>query len=90
MQLLKDREIGVMFWAGRDPVETLRELKALGARCGQIGIPGDFPLAGAAAQWKAALQAEDFPVVVTMDAHGNSLHDKVRQQSREVLERLIA
>ena len=36
------------------------------------------------------IEVEDFPVVVTMDAHGNSLHDKVREQSREVLERLIA
>jgi sugar phosphate isomerase/epimerase len=76
MQLLKDREIGVMFWAGRDPVETLRELKALGARCGQIGIAGDFPLAGAAAQWKAALQAEDFPVVTAFCAYtGESYAD---------------
>lgn len=76
MRLLKDREIGVMFWAGRDPVETLRELKALGARCGQIGIAGDFPLAGAAAQWKAAMQAEDFPVVTAFCAYtGESYAD---------------
>jgi len=76
MQLLRDREIGVMFWAGRDPVETVRELKALGARCGQIGIAGDFPLAGAAAQWKSALQAEDFPVVTAFCAYtGESYAD---------------
>ncbi len=55
MQLLRDREIGVMFWAGRDPVETIRELQALGARCGQIGVAGDTPLAGAAPKWKAAI-----------------------------------
>ena len=52
MQNLKDLEIGVMFWAGRDPHETLRELKALGVRCGQMGIPGDLDLKGAAAAWK--------------------------------------
>ncbi|HXI44339.1 MAG TPA: sugar phosphate isomerase/epimerase family protein [Bryobacteraceae bacterium] len=76
MQLLRDREIGVMFWAGRDPVETVRELKALGARCGQIGIAGDFPLAGAAAQWKSAIQAEDFPVVTAFCAYtGESYAD---------------
>ena len=34
-----------MFWAGRDPAETLEELKSLGVRCGQIGIPGDLDLA---------------------------------------------
>lgn len=76
MQLLRDREIGVMFWAGRDPVETVRELKALGARCGQIGIAGDFPLAGAAAPWKAAIEAEDFPVVTAFCAYtGESYAD---------------
>ena len=76
MQLLRDLEIGVMFWAGRDPVETIRELKALGARCGQIGITGDFPLAGAAAKWKAALEAENFPVVTAFCAYnGESYAD---------------
>jgi sugar phosphate isomerase/epimerase len=73
---LKDREIGVMFWAGRDPVETLRELKTLGVRCGQIGIPGDFALGGAAANWKAALEAEDFTVVTAFCAYtGESYAD---------------
>jgi sugar phosphate isomerase/epimerase len=76
MRLLKDREIGVMFWAGRDPVETLRELKTLGVRCGQIGIPGDFALDGAAAKWKAALEAEDFTVVTAFCAYtGESYAD---------------
>ncbi len=36
------------------------------------------------------IEVQDFPVVVTMDAHGNSLHETVRQQSRQVYERLIA
>ena len=35
------------------------------------------------------IEVQDFPAVITMDAHGNSLHESVRQQSREVLERLI-
>jgi len=60
MQLLKDLEIGVMFWAGRDPGETLRELKSLGVRCGQMGIPGDMPLEGAAGPWKRALEDENY------------------------------
>ena len=76
MRPVTDLEIGVMFWAGRDPGETLRELKAIGARCGQIGIPGDFALDGAAAKWKAALQAEDFPVVTAFCAYnGESYAD---------------
>ncbi len=35
------------------------------------------------------IEVEDFPAVVTMDAHGNSLHDVVRQQSRQALEQLL-
>jgi fumarate hydratase class I len=35
------------------------------------------------------IEVVDFPAVVTMDAHGNSLHEGVRQQSRQVLEKLI-
>ncbi len=35
------------------------------------------------------IEVKDFPAVVTMDAHGNSLHETVRQRSREVLETLI-
>jgi len=69
MQKLKDLEIGVMFWAGRDPHETLRELKSLGVRCGQIGIPGDMPLEGAGAAWKKALADEDFTVVTVFAAY---------------------
>jgi fumarate hydratase subunit beta len=37
-----------------------------------------------------AIEVENFPVVVTMDSHGNSLHDTVREHSKEVLERLIS
>jgi len=36
------------------------------------------------------IETENFPAVVTMDAHGNSLHETVRQQSRQALERLLS
>lgn len=36
------------------------------------------------------LEVERFPAVVTMDAHGNSLHQQVRQSSRLQLEKLLA
>ena len=68
MQLLNELEIGVMFWAGRGPAETLREVMGLGARCGQIGIPGGMPLHGAAAQWKAALDEAGFTVFTVFAA----------------------
>mgnify|MGYP000962561410 CR=1 FL=1 len=35
------------------------------------------------------IEVQDFPVVVTMDAHGRSLHDEIEQQSQEVLNRLL-
>jgi fumarate hydratase subunit beta len=35
------------------------------------------------------IEVQDFPAVVTMDAHGSSLHEEVRQRSRQVLDRLI-
>jgi sugar phosphate isomerase/epimerase len=62
-------EIGVMFWAGREPVETLREVKSLGVRCGQLGVPGGMPLDGAAAAWRAALEREDFTIVTVFAAY---------------------
>jgi len=36
------------------------------------------------------IQVEDFPVVVTMDSHGNSLHDEIQKQSLEKLESILA
>ena len=55
MPVLRDLEIGVMFWAGRDPLQTVREVKALGVRAGQLGITGEMSLDGAAQAWKGAL-----------------------------------
>jgi sugar phosphate isomerase/epimerase len=77
MQGLKDLEIGVMFWGGRDPVETLRENKELGVRCGQIGISGELDIgAKTQAAWKSALEAEQFTVVTVFAAYnGESYAD---------------
>ena len=36
-----------------------------------------------------AFRVQDFPAVVTMDAHGNSLHAAVLEQSRERLKQLV-
>lgn len=77
MQPLKDLEIGVMFWGGGDPVETLREVKALGVRCGQVGIPGDMDLGPQArSAWKSALEAEQFTLGTVFAAfNGESYAD---------------
>jgi sugar phosphate isomerase/epimerase len=84
MHALEALEIGAMFWAGRDPAETLQELKALGIRCGQIGIPGDFPLDGAAAIWKAVFVREDFPVVTAFCAYNGESYADIPTVRRSV------
>lgn len=35
------------------------------------------------------IEVEDFPLVVTMDSHGNSLHEKILEESRKNFEKLI-
>jgi fumarate hydratase subunit beta len=40
------------------------------------------------AMW--VIEVKDFPVVVTMDSHGGSLHAEVEQASKKALERLLA
>ncbi|HBY63838.1 MAG TPA: sugar phosphate isomerase/epimerase [Solibacterales bacterium] len=62
-------EIGVIFWAGADPAAQIAEARSLGARCGQLGVAGDYPLEGAAATWKAALAAAEFPIVSVVGAY---------------------
>jgi sugar phosphate isomerase/epimerase len=67
MEALKPLEPGVMFWAVRD---NLPEIRALGVRCGQLGIPGDMEMSGAAAaRWKADLEREQFTVVTVFAAY---------------------
>ena len=69
-------EIGVMFWAGGDPFETVRDVKSMGVTCGQLGIPGEMPLEGAAAPWKRALAAEGFRIATVFAAYaGESYAD---------------
>jgi sugar phosphate isomerase/epimerase len=75
MPNLEPLEPGVMFWAGRD---ELAEIKALGVRCGQLGIPGDLELTDAAAEaWKQTLDREAFALVTVFAAYnGESYADK--------------
>jgi sugar phosphate isomerase/epimerase len=76
MQVLNDLEIGVMFWAGGDPYETVQELNSWGVRCGQMGVPGEMPLEGAAARWKQVLADENFSAVTVFAAYiGESYTD---------------
>jgi sugar phosphate isomerase/epimerase len=73
---LKELEVGAMFWATPDPVAAIQEAKSLGVRCGQLGIPGDLPLQGAAQAWKAALDSGKFTVTTAFCAYtGESYAD---------------
>ncbi|MEO8131634.1 MAG: sugar phosphate isomerase/epimerase, partial [Bryobacteraceae bacterium] len=76
MPALKELEVGAMFWATEDPAATIREAKSLGVRCGQLGIPGDLPLAGMAEAWKSVLARENFTVITAFCAYtGESYAD---------------
>ncbi len=72
---LANLETGVMFWAGHDPTSTLAELREMGLRCGQLGIPGDLDLACAPA-WRTALRDAGFTVYTVFAAYnGESYAD---------------
>jgi len=78
-------EIGVMFWAGRDPVETLREVKSLGVRCGQLGVPGQLSLdAATISAWKQALEAEQFTLVTVFAAYEGESYADIATVQRTV------
>ncbi len=40
------------------------------------------------AMW--VIEVKDFPVVVTMDSHGNSLHETIAEEAAKVFEQLVA
>jgi L-ribulose-5-phosphate 3-epimerase len=82
MPHLRDLEVGAMFWAGADPVETIREVKTLGVTCGQLGIPGDMALEGVEDAWIKALRDEDFTIVTVFCSYvGESYKDVPTVQS---------
>jgi fumarate hydratase class I len=35
------------------------------------------------------VRVEDFPVVVTIDSHGESIHERVREESKRAYEELL-
>jgi fumarate hydratase class I len=54
--------------------------KVLGVHKMDFGVPE--------AIW--VLEVEDFPVVVTMDSHGTSIHAEIEDKSKEVFDKLLA
>jgi L-ribulose-5-phosphate 3-epimerase len=75
-------EPGVMFWAERD---TVAEMRALGVRCGQLGLPGGMEIdAGAVAAWKADLERHDFRVVTVFAAYDGENYADIPTVQRTV------
>lgn len=78
-------EIGVMFWAGRDPLETVREQKSLGVACGQLGIAGNVAMDGAAiGDWRSALESEYFTLVTCFAAYNGEDYADIPTVQRTV------
>ncbi len=76
MPVLRDLEIGLMFWGEKNPRLALRGVKALGLRCGQLGIAGHVPIEDVAPLWKEALADQDFTVTTVFAAYeGESYAD---------------
>jgi L-ribulose-5-phosphate 3-epimerase len=84
MPALKKMEVGVMFWAGPDAAATIRRVKSAGVRCGQLGLPGGMPLAGAAKAWRAALETEQFTVVTVFASYEGESYDDIPTVQRTV------
>lgn len=82
MQHLAPMEIGMMFWAERD---HLAEVKSLGVRCGQLGVPGAMELTGTAVKdWKAALEDQQFTLVTVFAAYNGESYADIPAVQRTV------
>ena len=76
MPVLETSDLAVMFWAGENPAAILEEQVLLGVRCGQLGIPGDYDLTGAAETWKRAAESLAFRIYTVFAAfEGESYAD---------------
>jgi sugar phosphate isomerase/epimerase len=77
MPLIRDREIGIFFWAEPDAVATVRAVKSCGVVSGQLGVDGSVVLnEETAARWKEALRQEDFHLFTVFAAYeGESYAD---------------
>lgn len=81
MPVLRDLEVGAMFWAVRDPLPVI---KALGVSCGQLGIAGDVNLTGAAERWKKELAEHDFTLFTVFCAYNGENYADIPTVERTV------
>lgn len=84
MRALEELELGLMFWAGDDARQTLREVKRFGLYAGQLGFPGELALDGAAEKWRDALLAEDFAAVTAVCSYEGEDYSDIPTVQRSV------
>ncbi len=76
MPVLRELEIGLMFWGEKNPRLAVRGVQSLGLRCGQLGIAGHVPIDEVMPLWKATLAQEDFAITAVFAAYeGESYAD---------------
>ena len=77
MPLIRDREIGIFFWAEPDAEATVKAVKSCGVVSGQLGVDGSVVLNDeTAARWREALRKEDFHLFTVFAAYeGESYAD---------------
>ena len=75
MPTLKDREIGIFFWAEPDARATVRTLKTCRVQSGQLAIDGTVDLTPATtAAWRTALAEEDFHIFTVFAAYSGECY----------------
>jgi L-ribulose-5-phosphate 3-epimerase len=85
MRTLRDLEVGIFFWAEPDARQTLATVKKSGVSIGQLGVDGGVRLDQAvAAEWRAALAAEDFHLVTVFAAYSGECYDDIPTVQRTV------
>ena len=82
MQALTPREVGLMFWSDRD---RLDDIKSMGVRCGQLGIPGSADLGHHFVDdWKNALADAQFTIVTVIAAYNGESYADIPTVERTV------
>lgn len=83
MQELREREIGVLFWATPDPQEIVPTVVSFGVGCAQLGIRGDLDLSIAAA-WKKALADANLRITTVCAAYNGEDYADIPTVERTV------
>ncbi len=83
MPELREREIGVLFWATPDPQKILPTITSFGVRCAQLGIRGDLDL-GAASAWNKVLAAANLRITAVCAAYNGEDYADIPTVERTV------